>query len=427
MNQTIRLASAAGLGLASVLISMTSPSLTNLTAEDMARFSNGERVEVTAYRPNRLLSGGLGVIGLGMLGWWLYREMTDGDGTAPVVIPTQAEPTQGQVIKAPAGVPAPKRYVDVSAVLANQMRPTLITGNPRIGKGIVVANGIRQVKSRLDCPVWLIQPKYHPKEHAYWEPCDRIKGFMLEGHIGDAEYLEQLGKELSEFIFEWRKQAARPTLLVIDELSMLKSVMPKWYKDCFIPQLKVEMSSGETDDRALWAVTQSSLAGDIDISRGERSTFDLLAIENPDSNEHMESLCASYQGVPKIEDDLIYQQSLSPKQAVFYHSVYGEWLPMLAYKVPQGAEGAEGAGRRSGRSGRNQSVSDSANLLTTPSTPSVLPDWLDLPTLLSVSKAIDSGVSDYKIIEDILGLKGRKFEEGKERLTNIKAIIEENS
>ena len=75
INQSLKLAIAGGLGLASVGIAVASPTLTSLSPDDLARFSNGERVEVTAYRPNRFLSGSLGIAGFSMLGWWLWHEL----------------------------------------------------------------------------------------------------------------------------------------------------------------------------------------------------------------------------------------------------------------------------------------------------------------------------------------------------------------
>ena len=429
INQAIKLTGAGVLGVASVGVSISAPTLTNLGVDDLAAFSNGQRVEVTAYRPGRALAGGLGVAGLGLFGWWVYRELMEGDGTTPVqTLAADGEPVQGQFIQAPADVPAPEKYIDVSAILANQLRPTLITGNPRIGKGIVVVHGINQVKRRQpDCQVWLIQPKYHRNEHTYWEGCDRVYGVMLEDYIGNKDELDRIGREMTEFIHEWRRQQARPVLLVFDELSLVNKIMPKWYRDSLIPQIGCEMSSGETDSRAFWGITQSPLATDLGITKGERSTFDLLAIENPDSSEHLASLCASYDGVPKIEDPVIYRQSLSPKKAVFYHSSLQQWRPMLPYVVP---------------SERNESSTSLQNGVTPvtksregdtgiqgqgPLQPLQQVTRYTIHQVLRVQQALAEGMSDSDIVKDVLGYKGRNYDEGKAILNEIKAIIEENS
>ena len=91
INQVLKLAGAAVLGVASVGISISAPTLTNLSADDLAAFSNGAQVEVTAYRPGRALAGGLGAAGLGLLGWWLWREMA-GDSTTANATPAPPAP-----------------------------------------------------------------------------------------------------------------------------------------------------------------------------------------------------------------------------------------------------------------------------------------------------------------------------------------------
>lgn len=215
--------------------------------------------------------------------------------------------------------------------------------------------------------------------------------------------------------------------MIIDELSLIKGVLPKWYKGFLIPQLITEMSSGETDNRAFWSITQSPLAEDIGISGGNRAPFDLLAIENPDSKEHLHSLCRSYQGVPLPEDDLVYRQSLSPKKAIFYHSAHDEWLPMLPYAVPSGVEVAEVGGSQSGSCGSSGFESNSAIRTQGRKSTSQLPEVLDIAQVLAVSRALLQGLTSTQIIEEILDCKGRKFTEGKVLFDNIKAFIEEHS
>jgi len=81
ISQAIKLTGAAVLGVASVGISISAPTLTNLDANDLSAFANGQRVEVTAYRPGRSLAAGLGAAGLGVLSWWLWRELTGDPST----------------------------------------------------------------------------------------------------------------------------------------------------------------------------------------------------------------------------------------------------------------------------------------------------------------------------------------------------------
>lgn len=100
-----------------------------------------------------------------------------------------------------------------------------------------------------------------------------------------------------------------------------------------IPTLGVEGSSGETDRRYLWAITQSALATDLGISTGNRSTFQLLTIQTPDSGDHLNVVQGSFKGaIPDIPDGL-FEASGSPKKSVFYHSAIREWHPCPSYPV----------------------------------------------------------------------------------------------
>lgn len=427
IKQRFRLPVAAVLGIASMWVALASPRLTSVTPDDLARFANGERVAVRYYSQNKPLSVGLGVAAVALLATWAWYEMAYGQ--VPLQVTQASNTAEPQLyIKPPDGVEPPESYIDITEVLAQRLRPTLITGNPRIGKGIVVANAIRRIKQkRPDVTVWLIQPKYHPKEHAYWEPCDRVYGFMLEDYAGDEDGAEEHIKNMTQFIREWRKQEQRPTVLIFDELSLAKGILPKWYKSFVESQLITEMSAGETDERGLWAITQSPLAQDVGLSGGNRAPFDLLAIEAPKTQEHLASLCRSYQGVPKPESDLVYEQSLSPKNAIFYHSACDEWLPMLRYRVPEKRKSISAPTSAPGSRGSQYQKGNTEVVRNPTSATSRLPEGVDLSILISVSQAEARGLTSTQIIEDILGFKGRKYEEGKELYDKIKAIIEEFS
>lgn len=222
-------------------------------------------------------------------------------------------------------------------LLAERLRPTLITANPRLGKGITLQAAGREAKRQHEgCTVWVLQPKYHPNEHAYWSDCDRICGFMAESLLGP-EDKKPWEERMTAFILEWRQhQRTGKTVLVIDELSMLAKVFPKWFKDVLVPALTVEFSSGETSGRALWACTQSALCGDLGISGGNRSTFDIFTIQSPDSREHYESLLKSFNSIPRYSEAL-FDVSESPKQAIGYHSDLNEWHGLPRYDVPVSA------------------------------------------------------------------------------------------
>ena len=241
---------------------------------------------------------------------------------------------------------------DIVKILAGKPRPTLITANPRVGKGIVIANAGREFKRQnSDGAVWVIQPKPHPDERHYWEFADCYLGANVEevnpsdGMIpvekrmfGQTQRFrltpDEFEKECERFIFEWRfPSKPHPRVMVIDECIKLSACHPAWYKKTLVEQIKVEMSSGETDQRAFWVVTQSPLCGDVGLSGGNRSPMRLLAMErrhaDGNSDEHLSSLLASYTSINTKPDSGTYRQSA--RGVVWYHSDTGKWLPLPEY------------------------------------------------------------------------------------------------
>ena len=202
--------------------------------------------------------------------------------------------------------------VNPAALMADRKRSTLITARPRVGKSMTLAMAWPAVQAQ-GYTVWILQPKYHAKERHYWNGAHNICGFMIEElqQYSDEKSRNnaktRLAEKLTKFLQEWRSLGSE-TLLVIDELRMLKQLLPEWYSDFFVNFMIVEMSSGETANRIFWCVTQSSVCKDIGLSGGDRSTFDLFSIQTPDSDEHYKSLRRSFTGLPRLESNLFQDQ-----------------------------------------------------------------------------------------------------------------------
>jgi hypothetical protein len=253
----------------------------------------------------------------------------------------------------------------------------------------------------------------------------------MADELATKDDIEATQESMQEFIFAWRQIPQRPKILIIDELAMLKVTFKTWYESFLKPQLVMELSSGETDDRALWAMTQSSLVGDIGVSGGMRSTFDLLTLQTPTSQGHLESLRASDKTIPPIDDPALFERSFSPKQAVFYHSALDEWLPMVAYEVPN-AKPELGELSYPGETRLVTSENDDgAGSVALPETKvssfQLAPNHPDLALILAVTNALHQGLSRSQIIKDVLGYKGQRYQQGAEIYDRIQSIIEENS
>ncbi len=217
---------------------------------------------------------------------------------------------------------------DIAGYMADNLGPTLVTATPRTGKGVILSRFWRLAKQK-GCSVWVLQPKPSDKELGYWQGCDRFLPIMLENY--DIDSLD-VAQQIRDFVMEWRSQQHRPTVLIIDEMVKIQACQPKLY-EWLKSQVLVEMSSGETDDRFIYLVTQSPLVGDIGLSGGNRAILNLVALARKDKSEHLNSLCKSLRSVPKPDSNL-YRHSKSPKPSVVYHSSLNRWYPMPCYDVP---------------------------------------------------------------------------------------------
>jgi hypothetical protein len=219
---------------------------------------------------------------------------------------------------------------DVAQVITQELRPLIISARPRTGKGILAAQAIDRAKQLHGASVWVIQPKPAPHELGYWKQADRFLGFYVEEKEVDDP---TIAENLTTFVREWRANPHRPTILLIDELANLKAMQPTWYKEFFLPQCVVEGSSGETDKRILWLLTVSPLIGDLGLSGGNRSTFDILTLQTVASRDHRASFKKSVESLEALPTDDDFKKS--PVGTLVFHSAIGLWAAVPSYPVPQ--------------------------------------------------------------------------------------------
>jgi hypothetical protein len=253
------------------------------------------------------------------------------DAPAVPAAPPQDEPQK----PAPPTVAAPQpnvlQVVELPRAMGQALHPCIISAKPRIGKGMVIAAAWRHAKiAHPGITVWMLDPKPHPTEAGYWQGTDRYWGRMIENF---AQNDESIAAELTDYIQEWRAQGNRPTLMIIDELVKLEAVLPKWYRDFLIPTLKVEASSGETDQRFLWAIAQSPQVKDLGLTGGSRSTFDFLTLQRADSLDHAERVKASISAIKNIPTPEAFESV--PSGVAFWHSRCNRWGGVPLLPVPQ--------------------------------------------------------------------------------------------
>jgi hypothetical protein len=218
---------------------------------------------------------------------------------------------------------------NVAEVVTRKMKPLIMTARPRVGKGIITAHSIAYAKQRYGASVWVLQPKPTPSELGYWKQADRFLGIYLEDYEIDDP---AIAEKMTAFFREWRSAPGRPTMLVIDELVKIQAMQPTWYKKFLIPQCLVEASSGETDNRFLWLLTQSPLVSDLGMSGGNRSTFDLMTLQTEESAEHCQSVRKSLSSLVTVPTSEHFQKS--PVGILVFHSAFGKWAAVPSLPVP---------------------------------------------------------------------------------------------
>ncbi|MBD2158520.1 hypothetical protein [Leptolyngbya sp. FACHB-16] len=224
------------------------------------------------------------------------------------------------------------QFANVACKLGERLRPTIVTAKPRVGKGIVVAHGWRWAKvAHPDLTVWVINPKPDHQESGYWHGVDRLWEKATEMYAKDDEYVTQ---SLIQFVEEWRSQPRGKTLLIVDETIKLEATQEKWYKEHLKPLLKVESSTGETYGRTLWVITQSPQVGDLGLSGGNRSAFDLVTLEKPESMDHFEAIQKSYNNLPQMPPPEILNRT--PRRTCAYLSWEKGWylIPTMEKPAP---------------------------------------------------------------------------------------------
>ncbi|NJL49931.1 MAG: hypothetical protein HC929_24220 [Leptolyngbyaceae cyanobacterium SM2_5_2] len=93
-------------------------------------------------------------------------------------------------------------------------------------------------------------------------------------------------------------------------------------------------------------------------------------------------------------------------------------------KVPELSSASITGGITRGNHGTATDTAESVTNRTEFQKPSQGPD---LPLIIAVTNALAQGMSRSKVIKEVLGYQGHKYQEGSDLFDRIKSIIEENS
>lgn len=264
-----------------------------------------------------------------------YHEQQQTATADVAALPTTSQ-FSGSAVEVPTVVAHPASTVtgmpilDIADKLAARFRPTIITARPRTGKGVIMSHASKLMQERYEAEIWMINPKPRYEESGYWAHVDHLWEVEVDKLPIDHEPTAQ---SLEEFIMSWRRSDKRPKVLIFDEQILIEAQLPKWYKR-FVPALlKAEASSGESDRRILYAITQSPLSSDMGLSGGNRSTFDYLTLANEEGLPFLES--AKKSGFVPFVPDVVDLRAAPRGTLCNYNHLGDRWVAVPVYDVPQ--------------------------------------------------------------------------------------------
>lgn len=225
------------------------------------------------------------------------------------------------VSTAPPPVPPPVAH-DIALSMGRDLRSALVVGQPRSGKGFMVAHAIRQAKTHHpDLTIWVIDPKADPSEQMYWEGCDRILAHPLEAFSTNAEVNHFL-LAVDDFVKNF-SAIPGPKLLIFDEALGVKEKAPQWFKG-LMASFNYLCSTGASRRQYGWMLSQTPNAADFGISGGARNVYRRILMIHHGDLGLLLNKTTFFEGRP---DEAI----LSLTGRAFYDSAAQSWAAAPVY------------------------------------------------------------------------------------------------
>ena len=225
--------------------------------------------------------------------------------------------------------------IDLARSLAENLKSTIVVGQPGSGKGFTVAWAVRYLKQFFpEIEIWMIDPKGATNEAIYWQPCDQVLCYSLNPFSNPAE-VERFMKLVNEFIGRFSASTANRKLLILDEAAAIRQKCPKPWVNALITGFNSLCSMGRnrgTDAQGNpksehgWLLTQTPNAGDLsDGSAAMRNIFRRVMLVSDDDRGQLTSNSTTfYTGQPEENQFKVTGQ-------VFYDSSTKQWSVLEEY------------------------------------------------------------------------------------------------
>jgi NACHT domain len=214
---------------------------------------------------------------------------------------------------------------DVVSLMSDRVSNSFIVGIAGSGKGMLVANVMRAIKSKHPTlKIFFIDPKNDPKEHGYTNGvADKIMRHKCETEEPEVvrEWIDKCFKEFDEYA-----KGNERTLLILDEGTVLANKLKIVKSTILLDRLNSLISLGDSTGKNLFFIAQSPFVGasGIDLSASSQMvTIAIVSAENRGSLAQWKrsSILKSLSNL----DELI---SKSPVKRAYYFGKTDKWYPM---------------------------------------------------------------------------------------------------
>ncbi|MGB6301154.1 MAG: hypothetical protein WBF90_33940 [Rivularia sp. (in: cyanobacteria)] len=172
--------------------------------------------------------------------------------------------------------------IDIVSEIASPVRNCIIFGIGGSGKGMLLANAIRKIKSvEPSRSIFYIDPKAEEGEFGYTDGvCDVVKRKKCKG-VSSAEIVEWLSECLQTYK-EWAKTQEAPTLIV-DEGTIIGGACKK-EKNTEVGEMILHISSlGGASFEKIWLLAQSPYVGSMGLDLSSTSQITPVVLLSDDN------------------------------------------------------------------------------------------------------------------------------------------------
>lgn len=171
----------------------------------------------------------------------------------------------------------PSNVIDLVGAIASPIRNCIIFGIGGSGKGMLVANALRQIKQQQpNRKIFYIDPKNEPGEYGYTDGIvDVVHRKSCDGCLPE-DICEWMDEVLNEYT-QWANQQEE-SLLVIDEGSTLGDAAKKCKNNRIGTLILHTASLGGAKRKNVWLMAQSPFVGPLGLELSATSQITAVAI-----------------------------------------------------------------------------------------------------------------------------------------------------